>query len=461
LNRALLLSISILLIIVSFPGGGLPLMVCFAVAPALIATAKLKPLQSALTLGGWAWLWWLITLWWAVPSLMAFSNTSGLVSIIITSLVCFTLALPYALSAFLIAYFNLWHSRLTLIQIPLCFAVLTSLLSSILPAAPVNALFEYPILLQWADIGGLPLLVFFYFAFNAAIAFIVIHKKNSYPTAISVLILIPVLVLAYGHYKLSEQAKAPITTITAGYIQPVANAENKLSDLIAQSSKLKEEAEQLELVIWPEVPIDFSWHDQVYERYRIRKLAQELDSHLIILSGYHYANAKNAEDGHFNSADFISSKGEDLAEYRKQRLVPFFEYLPFKTYLAPYFPSVKNYIAGEKPVPFQYKDRILAPLICYEALFTDLVRSYIDEGADIIINPGNDGWFGEQGALSHLSLALLRTIEYRIPLIRVNNSGVSTVINHKGEILFDTLSSLNIKTGKVFNLEITNSKPTF
>jgi apolipoprotein N-acyltransferase len=112
-------------------------------------------------------------------------------------------------------------------------------------------------------------------------------------------------------------------------------------------------------------------------------------------------------------------------------------------------------------VPFQYKDRILAPLICYEALFTDLVRSYIDEGADIIINPGNDGWFGEQGALSHLSLALLRTIEYRIPLIRVNNSGVSTVINHKGEILFDTLSSLNIKTGKVFNLEITNSKPTF
>ena len=141
--------------------------------------------------------------------------------------------------------------------------------------------------------------------------------------------------------------------------------------------------------------------------------------------------------------------------------MPFFEYVPLKEHLSSYFPNARDYIAGKQASSFKYKDRTLAPLICYEALFTDLVRPYIDEGADIIINPGNDGWFGEAGALSHLSLALLRSIEYRIPLIRVNNSGVSTVINHKGEILFETLSTLDTQTGRVFTLEIPNGERTF
>lgn len=89
-----------------------------------------------------------------------------------------------------------------------------------------------------------------------------------------------------------------------------------------------------------------------------------------------------------------------------------------------------------------------------------MVRPYVEQGADIIVNPGNDGWFGEVGALSHLSLTLIRSIEYRLPLIRVNNSGVSTVINHKGEILFNTLTPLGAKAGKVFTLDVAKNKQT-
>ena len=74
--RLLLLSCSILLIAVSYPGGPFPLLVSIAVAPALVAVANLKPLQSALILGVWAWLWWLLALWWGVPSLINFSETS-------------------------------------------------------------------------------------------------------------------------------------------------------------------------------------------------------------------------------------------------------------------------------------------------------------------------------------------------------------------------------------------------
>ena len=461
LSRALLLAISLLLILVSYPGAGFPLLVCIAVAPALIATAGLKPLTSALVLGLWALGWWSTVLWWAIPSLTNFTDASELVSILLITLVCFFLALPYALSAFAIAYFKLWNSPFSLVQIPLLFAVFISLCSSILPAAPVNALFEYPVLLQLADIGGLSLLVFLYFTFNAAIASVFIHKKRRRTCAVSVCFILPLVVLSYGYSQVSLEEGTPATKMTIGYIQPLARSEDKLSSLIAQTRKLKQESAQVELIIWPEVPVDFSWHDTQYERYRIRKLAQELNTHLIILPGYHYANGENSDGGHFNSANFIDNEGEAIAEYRKQKLVPFFEYVPFKEHLAPYFPNARDYIAGKQAASFHYKGLTLAPLICYEALFTDLVRPYIDKGADIIINPGNDGWFGEVGALSHLSLAMLRSIEYRIPLIRVNNSGVSTVINRKGEIIFETLSTLDTHATKVFTLDIPNSKRTF
>ena len=268
------------------------------------------------------------------------------------------------------------------------------------------------------------------------------------------------IVFSYGYYKINEEDAAEKKQITIGYIQPSLSPENSLSDLIAQTSQLKLLSKSVELIIWPEVPIDFSWQNNEYERYRIRKLAQEENSNLLILSGYHYVNNKNADGGHFNSANFISNEGESLAEYHKQKLVPFFEYLPFKQYLAPYFPNVRNYIAGTKAVPFYFNQHILAPLICYEALFSDMVRPYVEQGADIIVNPGNDGWFGEVGALSHLSLIVLRSIEYRLPLIRVNNSGVSTVIDHKGKILFDTLSPLGMTAGKVFTLDVTKRGQT-
>ena len=458
--RVLLLSISVLLIVISYPGGVFPLLVSIAIAPALIAVAKLKPFQSAALLGGWAWVWWLAALWWGIPALTNFSESSGLTSFIIMAGICFTLAMPYALSAFVISYFKLWQSALGLIQIPLCFAVLISLFSTVLPAAPVNALFEYPILLQWADVGGLPLLIFFYFIINTSIASIFINEKDGALKPLVVVFLTLIIILSYGYYKQGVTEKTNNTYITIGYVQPSLTPKDHLSDLIVQTRQLKQSSQSLELIIWPEVPIDFSWENKRYERYRIRKLAQEVDAHLLILPGYHYVNKKNSDEGHYNSANLISNEGENLAEYHKQKLVPFFEYLPFKDTLAPYFPNARNYVAGIEAVPFPFREYQLAPLICYEALFSDMVRPYVEQGADIIINPGNDGWFGEVGALSHLSLILLRSIEYRLPLIRVNNSGVSTVINHKGEILFDSLSPLGTKAGKVFTLEVTKSGQT-
>jgi apolipoprotein N-acyltransferase len=72
-------------------------------------------------------------------------------------------------------------------------------------------------------------------------------------------------------------------------------------------------------------------------------------------------------------------------------------------------------------------------------IFPALVQNQIDAGANVFINPGNDGWFGSsRGSISHLGLALFRTVEHRRPWLRVTNSGISAAANANGELLMES-----------------------
>ena len=47
-----------------------------------------------------------------------------------------------------------------------------------------------------------------------------------------------------------------------------------------------------------------------------------------------------------------------------------------------------------------------------------------------------DAWFGKTNAsLMHLAFLSFRVVEYRTPLVRANNSGISTFIAVTGEIM--------------------------
>jgi len=74
-------------------------------------------------------------------------------------------------------------------------------------------------------------------------------------------------------------------------------------------------------------------------------------------------------------------------------------------------------------------------LICYEAIFPDFVRTLVARGAEFLVNQTNDGWFGDSRApLRHLTMASVRAIENRVPLVRVANTGVSAVVGPDGVI---------------------------
>ncbi|MET0404141.1 MAG: nitrilase-related carbon-nitrogen hydrolase, partial [Cystobacter sp.] len=78
----------------------------------------------------------------------------------------------------------------------------------------------------------------------------------------------------------------------------------------------------------------------------------------------------------------------------------------------------------------------VAPLICYESIFPHYVAEEARRGADLIVTLSNDSWFqGTQGPRLHLMQAAFRSIETRLPQVRVTNSGISALISATGEVL--------------------------
>ncbi|MCY3757392.1 MAG: apolipoprotein N-acyltransferase, partial [Acidobacteria bacterium] len=77
--------------------------------------------------------------------------------------------------------------------------------------------------------------------------------------------------------------------------------------------------------------------------------------------------------------------------------------------------------------------------ICYEAVVPDLVRRFVAEGAQVLVNITNDAWFGNSAAPhQHLLMARMRAVENRRYLLRAANSGISAVIDPLGRVLATT-----------------------
>jgi apolipoprotein N-acyltransferase len=137
------------------------------------------------------------------------------------------------------------------------------------------------------------------------------------------------------------------------------------------------------------------------------------------------------------------------SHYSKQVLLPFGEYIPFSNalpWLNKFFAHAPNYRTQKSkatiPLALTNNTIHLIPLICYEAVFTDTVKKGVTSGGDVMINTSNDGWFSALAAKNtHFSLALFRTIEFRIPLIRATNTGLTRIVSPTGTIISAPLST--------------------
>jgi apolipoprotein N-acyltransferase len=144
----------------------------------------------------------------------------------------------------------------------------------------------------------------------------------------------------------------------------------------------------------------------------------------------------------FNTGMQIDKSGVQL--YHKSKLVPGVERMPFPALLKP-LEELAIDMGGTSGSLGTQMERMnfydenkkcgVAPVICYESIFSEYVSDYIRKGASFIFIITNDGWWGDTpGHVQHLNYARLRAIENRRQLARSANTGISCFIDEFGNI---------------------------
>ncbi|MFT7288165.1 MAG: apolipoprotein N-acyltransferase [Halieaceae bacterium] len=203
-------------------------------------------------------------------------------------------------------------------------------------------------------------------------------------------------------------------------------------EILAQYESAVRPMFEQDLILWPESAIP-----RVYSRARdfLDPIARRASlSDTVLITG---VPTRNDEGRYFNS---IIALGQGEGHYNKQRLVPFGEYVPLEQWLRgviDFFDlPMSNFSAGNaQQSPLRAGNHRIAPLICYEIVYPELVARSARR-AELLITISDDSWFGRSiGPLQHLEMARMRALENGRYLLRGTNNGVSAIIDHRGQVL--------------------------
>jgi apolipoprotein N-acyltransferase len=193
--------------------------------------------------------------------------------------------------------------------------------------------------------------------------------------------------------------------------------------------------ERSQIIIWPEAPTDFYDNDPIL-RQAISTLAQQANA-AVIVNDVTVASYDHGRPSLYNSASFFLPNGSYAGRYDKMHLVPFGEYTPYK----PLFFFVGDllddliFIPGTRRSVFTVGDKKYGTFVCYESIFGDDLRRFPLQGAQVLVNISDDGWYGDTSApWEHLDMVRMRAIENHRWLLRATNTGVTAAIDPFGRI---------------------------
>ncbi len=203
-----------------------------------------------------------------------------------------------------------------------------------------------------------------------------------------------------------------------------------LSRLAAAAQRLAETAPSL--TVWPESAAPA---DAVNDRD-----VNAVFTHFAKLtSGYHLTGTAYVDDmgNERNSAVLFDRSLGLVSRYDKERLVPFGEWIPARSVLAPLIAAIRrpdeDLVPGRNQKPLEAGDMRLGVLICYESIFPAMTRDRVREGADLLVSITNDGWAGESASLEqHYAMSVFRAVEARRCMCAAGLTGTTALISPNG-----------------------------
>lgn len=189
--------------------------------------------------------------------------------------------------------------------------------------------------------------------------------------------------------------------------------------------------DHVDLLIWPETPIPGALDDlSEFKDFEARVVPRRASAFLygtILRSGFEITN----------SAVLVQQDEPFVQSYDKMHLVIMGEYVPFARtlpFLRKLVPLGTDFTAGTVPrVMGLAQQWRLAPLICFEDILPRVARRFLPGQPHVFVNITNDGWFQKSAqSWQHFQHARFRCIEFRRPMVRVANNGVTGWIDERG-----------------------------
>ncbi len=323
---------------------------------------------------------------------------------------------------------------------------------------------DHPIFMQTAELGGPILVSLVYVGFNLAVAAVVrarlFHRTvDRWTLALGGAGTLAALVFGDVRMRQIDTLIAQSQPVKIGLVQSSLGLNERRSALVENLQLTKQaKAQGAELVVWSEATIPEPFEAKNYAASVGQAVGKRLGVPAVV-GGVLYERLPpgNAIGGrtekYFNSAFIVDEKGHVGGRYDKQFLLMFGEYLPLgETFPSLYdlSPNSGKFTSGRSFEPLHLGEHRLATMICYEDIIPSFVNKLVQTGdPDLLVNLTNDRWFQNQDAgqpgerdtsepIQHLALAKLRSIEHRMYLARVSNSGLSALIDANGRVVVQT-----------------------
>jgi apolipoprotein N-acyltransferase len=323
--------------------------------------------------------------------------------------------------------------------------------------------------LQIAAVAGISGVTFWIAAANG-LALPLLRRDGRTRVAVSTFVLVAALPPALGALRMRE---APLPrTVRVALVQPnVPNDEKwapeRRAEIFERMARLSRDgvARGAELVIWPETAAPcYLLKDREWRPW-MESLAAELRTPFFVGVPDYQIVTEGSEKRvtYTNTGAFFDRAGRLAGRMDKIRLVPFGERIPFSQWV-PYLAHLDfgeaDFLPGKGPVVFDADGFRFGNLVCFEAIFSDLVRDYANAGADLLVNITNDSWFGAgSGAKQHENMAVARCVETGCGMARCANSGISTGVDACGRTFGET--PLFVETLAVVDVPLRRGRTPF
>ncbi|MDR1511384.1 MAG: apolipoprotein N-acyltransferase [Endomicrobium sp.] len=326
--------------------------------------------------------------------------------------------------------------------------------------------FKFTEIIQIAEFTGVYGVSFLIVFCNLCLYFWLSKKKENLRYTNSYLFTVLLLIVGFSIFGLIRASKFRSLgdrEFIVAVVQPNIDQYRKwnsdyISSVLSDLKKYAFEISKIraDLVVWPEtVFAGFINRDKYL--YNSAKQITSIAGGLNIVGSF-YNDEKNR---HFNVV-LAFENGNCKGMHKKNHLVVFGEFIPFKTFFSKFFgvlSQMNDLMKGEDNEVFSNGKMSVGSIICSENFFSNISRKFALSGAKVFTNHTNDAWFFDTAApYQHFMMNVFRAIENRKSVMVSANSGISGIIESSGIIIEKTSS---LKKGLLIGKFFQNNFKTF